>query len=108
MTRRSQTPAAASSAITAFGFRTCYRRPTVQHHPDNIRCDCLRTELPVEAQAKSSGRLATDHESMARDGRAARVRESFGESFPRALKSWDRATRERLSAASKAGKLGAR
>jgi hypothetical protein len=45
--------------VIALGFRRCYRRPSVQHHPNNLRCDCLRVELPIEAQAESSGALGT-------------------------------------------------
>lgn len=40
-------------------FRRCYQRPSVFHAAANLRCDCLRTEIPVEARAKSSGALAT-------------------------------------------------
>lgn len=40
-----------------FGFRRCYRRPTAFHGVSNLACDCLRVEIPVEAQALSSGAL---------------------------------------------------
>ena len=48
-----------SRANPAQSYRRCYRRPTLLHHVDSPRCDCLRTELPIEAQAKSSGALGT-------------------------------------------------
>ncbi len=42
-----------------FGFRRCYRRPSSFHGVENLACDCLRVELPLDAQAKSSGALGT-------------------------------------------------
>lgn len=46
-------------AARSMGFRRCYRRPNVHHGVGNLECDCLRVEIPVEARAKGSGRLAT-------------------------------------------------
>jgi hypothetical protein len=40
------------------GFRPCLRRDT-RHTERNVFCNCLRTELPVEARAMSSGALGT-------------------------------------------------
>ena len=41
------------------GFRTCYRKRAFAHHPDFLLCNCLRTEIPAKARAKSSGALGT-------------------------------------------------
>ena len=43
----------------AFVFRRCYHRHTTFHGVENSRCDCLRVELPIDAQARSSGALGT-------------------------------------------------
>lgn len=47
-----------SSLNSNEGFRPCLRRDT-RHTVDYQFCNCLRTELPVEARAKSSGALGT-------------------------------------------------
>ena len=41
------------------GLRTCYVNSLLRHFVHYPLCDCLRTELPIEARAKSSGSLAT-------------------------------------------------
>lgn len=41
------------------GFRRCYRVEASFHGVEYLLCNCLRTELPIEARALSSGRLAT-------------------------------------------------
>lgn len=58
----------------------------------------FRPELPRGQRTKSSGRLATDFERMARDGRVARAFAAIE----------DRAIRSKLSAARAAGKVGVR
>lgn len=52
------------------GFRPCLRRDT-RHTERNVFCNCLRTELPVEARALSAGALGTperDHDCPDCDG----------------------------------------
>ena len=44
---------------TSATFYACTRTPYVRHIIDYSGCNCLRTELPIEAQAKSSGALGT-------------------------------------------------
>jgi len=83
------------SFLLTFGFRRCYRRPDTFHGVANLKCNCLRTEIPVEARAKSSGALATDHERMYRDGRVAHAREAMESAFPGSVAHWDRAERSR-------------
>lgn len=53
------------------GFRRCYRRPNSFHGVSNLSCNCLRVEIPVEAQAKGSGALGTperNHDCQRCDG----------------------------------------
>ena len=122
-------------AFTALGFRRCYRSPTTFHGVSNISCDCLRTELPVEAQAKSSGRLGTpdrNHDCQYCDGiglqgydAAPGIREltgaccwfclgageltASGQRLAHYHPSFtDRELRSRVSAARAAGKIGRR
>lgn len=40
------------------GWRKCKRHPNVSHHPELLACDCMRSEVPPEHRALSSGALA--------------------------------------------------
>lgn len=92
--------------LASKGWRSCYRRQHISHHPDFLLCDCLRVEIPLGAQAKSSGRLATDHENMARDGLTARARVAIETCFPGFGKAWDRRIRQTLTRKRDANKIG--
>lgn len=65
MTAKLPTPAEYREPVTLNGitFRHCRRAGrhgrVIRHAFDFPDCDCLRAELPIEAQAKSSGSLAT-------------------------------------------------
>lgn len=89
-----------STALT-MGFRRCYRRPNVHHGVRNLECDCLRVEIPVEARAKSFGRLATDFEGMARGARVARATEAIEEAFPGFGEAWKAAEKRALRSGGK-------
>lgn len=117
------------SVISTFplpGYRPCYRVWSLRHRPNYPLCDCLRTELPVEAQALSSGRLGVPernhtcpacggdgwmrigyyHASCPRCagcGERKADREPADHAFP----DWgDGAVRRRVTAARTAGRLG--
>lgn len=97
-------------------------RKTVFHGVENS-CDCLRTELPLECQAQSSGALGTperDHDCPDCNGcglaqfpsilsctRCAGTGELTFRGEP-ALPRSDSATRSQLSAARAAGRIGRR
>lgn len=89
-------------AARSMGFRRCYRRPNVHHGVGNLECDCLRVDIPVEARAKNSGRLATDFEGMARKGREAAADRLFSAAWG------DRSIRDRLSKDRASGRIGRR
>lgn len=113
---------------SALGCRRCYRIADLFHRVDNPDCDCLRVELPIEAQARSSGALGTpDRDTTCEEcGGAGRTLEWSGfmcrevrcpvcagkgglsPAEARRLARSDRAVREELSKARSAGKVGAR
>lgn len=74
--------------LREFGFRRCYRRPSAFHGVGNLKCNCLRVEIPIEARAKSFGRLATGHAEMASNGRVERSFEYAEEAMPGWRKAW--------------------